>query len=272
MIGLNKFYNKTERGSISLETFGISEVGHKKTTNEDSFLIADINTSGKLMAVADGFSRSFGDQASRLAVGAMRDALQFTSNWSVSERLQKGVEIANWKIEKHFQKIHHSRGTGTTLSAVYVVGDTAWIAHVGNSRVYLIRDRKVKQLTTDHTMAEVLAGVGVEASRTTRKMLIQAIGVDCELAPLVIQTELLPNDFLLICSDGFSDNMDAPEIIRMLEENPDISVAAERLVEMADDRDGTDNITLILARANRAAGARESLPVWLSRSHQKVAA
>ena len=66
--------------------------------------------------------------------------------------------------------------------------------------------------------------------------------------------------------------MDAPEIIRTLEENPDISVAAERLVEMADDRDGTDNITLILARASRAAGAKEALPVWLSRSHQKIAA
>ncbi len=258
MIRFNNFFNQTRRSELRLETFGTSEVGHHKTTNEDAFLISDINAAGKLLAVADGFTNNFGDEVSRLVVNAMRDALGLSSNYTVLERLRKAIEMASWKIKTHFQTIHHSRAVGTTLTAVYVVEDTAYVAHVGNSRAYLVRGGAVKQLTTDHTFAQALADSGVEPGAAARKTLLQAVGVDYELVPMLVQTELLPDDYLLLCSDGFSNNLDSAEIARAIEENADVSVAAQRLVETADERDGSDNITLILARVCRTKAAAKS--------------
>jgi serine/threonine protein phosphatase PrpC len=258
MIRFNNFFNQTRRSELRLETFGMSEVGRHKTSNEDAFLIADINAEHKLLAVADGFSRSFGDEASRLAVNELRETLRLSSNWSVPQRLEKAIEIASRKIETHFDKIHHSKSVGTTLTAIYVAGNTAYVAHVGNSRAYLVRDGKVKQLTTDHTFAQILADSGVEPGAAAQKTLLQAVGVDCELAPMLVQTELLPDDYLLLCSDGFSNNLDSAEIARAIEENADVSVAAQRLVETANERDGNDNITLILAHVCRTNAAAKS--------------
>lgn len=273
MIGINKFFNKTRNNELRLETFGMSEVGRRKTTNEDAFLVSEVNGSGKLLAVADGFSHSFGEESSRLAVNAMRESLQFTSNWGILERLQKAVEVSSRKIMTHFQNIHHSEGVGTTLTAVYVVENTAYIAHVGNSRAYLVRGGEVKQLTTDHTFGQVLLSAGVEPSAGARKTLLQVLGVECKLEPLVIETELLPDDYLLVCSDGFSNKMDAAEIIRAIRENADVAVAAERLIEAANERDGSDNITLILARACRVATASRDFPAfWTSRPQHQIAA
>ncbi len=207
---------------------------------------------------ADGFSLLFGNEASRLAVNELRETLRLSSNWSVSERLQKAIEMASQKIETHFDKIHHSKSVRTTLTAIYVASNTAYVAHVGNSRAYLARGGAVKQLTTDHTFAQVLADSGVEPGAAARKTLLQAVGVDCKLAPMLVQTELLPDDYLLLCSDGFSNNTDAAEIARTIDENADVSVAVQRLVETANELDGSDNITLILARVCRTNAAAKS--------------
>ena len=251
MINYNNFYNQTKQNGLRLEVFGASAAGHDRATNEDAFLISDINASNKLLAVADGFSGFCGEEASRLAVGELRELLLMPSGWEIVNRLRTAVTIISQKIGRHFEKIHDEGSSGTTLTAAYVVGDTAYIAHVGNSRAYLVRGGRVIQLTTDDTFAQVLLNQGVLPSPLAKKTLLQALGVECELAPTIMHIELQPDDYLLLCSDGFSNNLDAEEIRAIIAANADVSVAVERLIETANARDGRDNITVVLARARR---------------------
>jgi PPM family protein phosphatase len=258
MIKFNNFYNQTKQNDLQLNVFGISEAGHKRTTNEDAFLISNINDSNKLLAVADGFSGFCGEEASRLAVNELRELLTMPSAWNIAQRLRTAITIVSQKIGRHFEKSRRGASVGTTLTAAYIVDETAYIAHVGNSRAYLLRNGKIRQLTTDQTFAQVLINQGAKPSEASKKTLLQALGVECELAPTVTQIELLPNDYLLLCSDGFSNALDAAEIAEMIEANADISIAVERLIETANVRDGSDNITVVLAHASRVVSATES--------------
>jgi serine/threonine protein phosphatase PrpC len=249
------FYNQASAEDLRLEVFGLSDAGHKRATNEDAFLVADINGDCKFLAVADGFSGAGGAEASRLAVNELRELLLMPSAWNVAERLRAAMKIVGGKIEKHFEKTRDANSPGTTLTAAYVSGGTAHIAHVGNSRAYLVRGGEIRQLTVDHTFAQVMTNQGIEPSAAAKKTLLQALGIECELSPLVAQIELRADDYLLLCSDGFSNSVEAEGIARIVAANADVSVAVERLIETANERDGGDNITIVLARACRAVKA-----------------
>jgi PPM family protein phosphatase len=268
MIGFNKFYNK--KNDLRLEVFGASKAGHQQTTNEDAFLIGDIGGSSKLLAVADAFNRSGGEEASRLAVTELQDLLILQTAQDAKKRLGAAFEIISRDIDKHFREIQHLPPVGTTLSAVYVVGCIGFLAHVGNSRVYLVRGDEVRQLTQDDTFAQILKNCGVEPSDSSKKTLLQALGINCPLAPTLSRIELAQGDCLLLCTDGFSNNLSEVEIVTTLRENPSVDAAVEKLIETADERDGTDNITVVLARVYRATKGladytsrlKQAMPSW----------
>lgn len=266
MSKFNSFYNKIKNSDLRLEAFGDSEAGHRRATNEDAFLIGEIDCSHKLMAVADAFTAHGGEEASRLAVSELRDLMLMPSGWNVRQRLGAAFEKISLDIDRHFRKIHHAPPIGTTLSAVYVDGDTAYLAHVGNSRIYLVREGKVHLLTKDDTSAQILENSGAEPSASSKKTLVQALGISSELAPSLSEILLLPDDYLLLCSDGFSNTADGAEIIKTIEENASVEVAVERLIEAADARDGTDNITVVLARVCRAAKTWMEFPGFFTTS------
>lgn len=248
MIRNNEFYGNSNENKMLVDIFGMSENGHHRTTNEDAFIVSNVERGGKLLAVADGFSNSLSEEASHLAVGELLEKLVMPSGWNIRQRLQNAFDLINRKITDHFHKNQQASSVGTTLTAIYLHEGNAVLAHIGNTRAYLMRNGKIKQLTIDQTFAQLLLKSGIEPTAAARKTLLQALGIGNRIEPFFVQTEVRSGDYFLLCSDGFSNSVEESEIVQTVNENPDVSVAVERLVEMANERDGSDNITVVLAR------------------------
>lgn len=250
MFGINSNHNND---NLKLEAFGYTEVGHKRLSNEDAFLIGETLDSAKILAIADAFTSECGEESSRLAVSELHELMFTPSSEDVKHRMKSAFNTISQDIEEHFRRIHHAPSIGTTLSAVLVEGDAAYLAHVGNTRVYLVRNGQAHLLTSDDTYAQVLVNSGIEPSESSKKTLLQALGVKCELEPNLLEIKLMPDDYLILCSDGLSNNLTGTEIIETIKANPSLEVAVERMIEMADERDGKDNITVVLARVYQQA-------------------
>lgn len=147
---------------------------------------------------------------------------------------------------------------GTTLTALYVSSGIGHIAHVGDSRAYLLRGDELRQLTDDHSYVGELVRRGLlskEAARRhpRRNLVTQALGLSPEIKVQAGSLPLLVGDRLILCTDGLSGALDDPEIREVIQKSPNAQVAAERLVEQANARGGLDNVTVIVLALNRPA-------------------
>lgn len=264
-----------EMGDVFVSFSACTEKGNRRGINEDSFLIADLTTGdvrlaactyahtvgrrGILMAVADGIGGAAGGQiASRLAVTSVRETLMsFSNNREIVDQMKLAAEIASRCIYTHAQERPDLMGMGTTLTAALVYGSTAYICQIGDSRAYLIRGQRVKQLTRDQTLAQLLFGnMDIEADRIAhayQNVLTQALGTGPSVQVAITSAELCQNDHLLVCSDGLSNEVAPEEIKRIVREETDLTAACRRLAGMAVERDGEDDITVILARVRGTA-------------------
>ncbi|KAF0249261.1 MAG: protein phosphatase [bacterium] len=257
-------------GYIITSICAISDPGIVRTNNEDSFLLTDLKK-GKsladssrveksvldnslLLVVSDGVGGSqLGELASELSVLSIKDALMSMNiNISAYDRLTAAVEQANHTVWSENVKNPKQEWMKATLTAAVIEQNKAYIATVGDSRAYIIRGHRIKQLTTDQTLAGVLASKGVVDSSESHKhvrnnVILQAIG-NAESIQVAISTiNLEQNDYLLLCSDGLSNKLLAQELI-MYAINYSPEVAANHMVTLAKQRGGEDNITIILAR------------------------
>lgn len=256
---------------LRLDAFGMSEAGHGRAKNEDAFTIDDIGR-GKLIAVADGFSVPYGVESGRLAVDAIRESLGFTSGWSIADRLAAAVALADRKIRTHFDA-DHTEATGTTLTAAYVLDGLAYISHVGNTRAYLVRGQHVSQLTADQTYADSLRRSGGFSFFSTDMATPHGRGDDHSPDPVTMTLPLMPDDYLLVCSDGFSNRAGAAEITRAIEASRDVTGAVRRLIDLADSKHAKDNVTVVLAHVCLAATASRDFPsFWASVPARAMAA
>jgi protein phosphatase len=173
-------------------------------------------------------------------------------------------------------------GMGTTLTLAYSAGPELFVVHAGDSRAYLHRDGKLRRLTKDHTMAQLLIDAGMaepdsDMAKKTKRVLTNAIGAgDLSVEVDFVQETLADGDRLLLCSDGLTDMVDEAEILRILEFNPNPKQAALGLVQAALDRGGRDNVTVIVARfrvesaLQTSSGITEYLdPVLKDERHQR---
>lgn len=257
-------------GSIITSICAISDPGMVRTNNEDSFLLTDLRK-GKsladtcqveklvldtslLLVVSDGVGGSqLGELASELSVLSIKDALiSMNTNISAYDRLTAAVEQANHIVWSENVKNPKQQWMKATLTAAVVEQNKAYIATVGDSRAYIIRGNRIKQLTTDQTLAGVLVSKGVVDPNEVHKharnnVILQAIG-NAETIQVAISTiNLEQEDYLLLCSDGLSNKLSAQELV-MYAINYSPEVAATHMVNLARQRGGEDNITIILAK------------------------
>ena len=273
--------------SVTVDAFGLSDVGRKRERNEDSFLVADLRKAmlvkktnlsyedqapllgevrGELFIVADGMGGHVaGDRASKLAVKTVNRYVLNTMPWffgldksrgdeleeELTEAVQRCQDVMAGELEAHEER----EGMGTTVTMAYVSWPQMYVVHVGDSRCYVHRGARLHQITRDDTMAQKLVDEGVLDQETAEKspmadVLSQAIVAkeNADMTPAVSRTTLAAGDTVMLCTDGLTKHVSDDRIGELLGASESAARACERLVRAANDGGGTDNTTVIVAR------------------------
>lgn len=245
-----------------IEFAGASDVGSVREENQDSIRLPEESLPlerGLLYALADGMGGlAHGKLASSMAVDAAYEALYGASS-AISKSLGRGVEKANARIFGKAQTLGPAR-MGTTLTLVDVLGDELWLAHVGDSRAYLVRDGSTALLTNDHTTVGELVKMKLlppDKVRThaQRSTLSRAVGIGLFVRPDIARIRLRDGDRLLICSDGLWSVIEDEELGAMVGGGAAVEDTCARLVAEAIARGSDDNVSAIVVRIGRAAAA-----------------
>lgn len=249
-----------EASHVTLEAWLVTDVGVVRDHNEDS---AFMSPERGFFIVADGMGgHAAGEVASAMAVETVKKTLEDSQaeieafrkaptdagRRGIVQLLQSAVLQAHQAVFQRGQAEQDKQGMGTTLDVVLVAGSEAFVAHVGDSRTYLVRDGRSSQITTDHTVAEVLVIEGkltIEEAQVSplRTILVNAIGVSADVGVEMAHVALKRGDRILLCSDGLHDYFPVEEEIaqRISADKPGDALA--EMVELAKTRGGHDNIT-----------------------------
>ena len=242
---------------LEIDFAEFSDVGRVRLGNEDYVGHVAPDTSeqarnhGWLFALADGVGgQEKGEVASRTAVETVLEGFREAARGSpLNSLLQSLVRKANTRV----LDAGMSSGMATTLVACALRYDRAVIAHVGDSRCYLVRQKAAVMLTRDHTIANEHARLGLMspedvAEAETRHILSRSLGTELSVSVEVSDHQVLPGDVLLLCSDGLHGALSSQEIAAIVSETSDVELAARRLVALANEKDGSDNVTAQVVR------------------------
>jgi len=241
-----------------LQISKLTNQGMERPRNEDSFF-AETNDDLALLVVADGMGgHQAGNVASALAVDAARDfwhKLNKDSTLPVEQTrlaLKELILYANQAIITEAARNTSKKGMGTTLTAGLLRGSSLIIGHVGDSRAYLIHNEGIELLTRDHSLLEELLEKGQikpQEAKThpQRHILTRAVGIDNHLEVDIYEREIEPGSALLFCTDGLTNQVDDSEIKNTCLEQKDPHIIAKTLVDLANERGGHDNITVVIA-------------------------
>jgi len=248
-------------GVLELEFAELTDVGKVRDHNEDFLGHASptdraAGHQGWLFAVADGVGgQDSGEVASRLAVETLQSGFrEFRSNEAPSACLQRLVQAANLKIyETAAATGHGGSNMCTTIVACLVRYDRVAVAHVGDSRCYLIRRGQAERLTQDHSLVAEQVRMGIlseeeAASSDRRHVLSRSLGANMFVNVELNEHQVLPGDVLLLSSDGLHGSVTPPEIASLVGQNNSLDDAAQKLVALALQKDGGDNTTVQLIR------------------------
>ncbi len=262
--------------TVKLTVVGRTDVGKVRTNNEDAFVVADLARSAKLdtsdgdksvdvpaegmlLAVSDGMGgEQAGEVASALVIESLRRELAANKDMVSGETVTKMLDIAVFGANKEVfdaAKEPGKKGMGATLTAVFVMGETAFIAEVGDSRAYLVRNHRIRQITRDQSFVQLLVDAGAisadEAKDYPHKnVILQAMGQKADVKPAIGKLALRRFDRLLLCSDGLSNKVQDSEMREIVDAASVLDDACKKLIELANERGGEDNITLILAEVS----------------------
>jgi serine/threonine protein phosphatase PrpC len=244
----------------------VTDVGRKRKGNEDSLFV---NAEQNLFVVADGMGgHAAGEVASRLAVDAINEFICLTGDdeeitWPFGldetisydgNRLKTAIRYANRKVLEATKEKSEYEGMATTVAAVLVDGDSANIGHVGDSRIYLMRNGSISQLTTDHSWVneQIVGGMispDQARSHPLRNVVTRALGGKSDLQVDMKVHKIETGDVLLLCSDGLTTMMADEDIARVVSEaSNDVEKATRELVAAANAKGGEDNITVVMLR------------------------
>jgi serine/threonine protein phosphatase PrpC len=279
---------------VTAWVFGCTDIGKVRRNNEDAFVIADLTANaaagslapagtsvpdsdttergeeamlrkcrvgaqGLLLAVSDGMGGAeAGEIASYLVVESMREDLAAHRDRSTGGLVRSAVERANHVVFDAAGQNPKRSGMGATLTAVFVREDRAYVAGVGDSRCYIIRGKRIRQVTRDQSLVESLVELGHltrEEAETSphRNVILQALGTKPEVAVALTRLSLHRGDMLLLCSDGLSGKVSDDEMLALALAGPTIDDACRKMVAAANERGGDDNITVILSHFSGAA-------------------
>ena len=233
-----------------------SDIGKSREMNQDSYYISDLEEEPKLYILADGMGGYKGGEiASSLAIANVKNYVINNFNKykmdkeSILKLIKNAIEYTNKVIYEKSQEDEDLKDMGTTLDICLIYNNKVFIGHVGDSRVYRIRENVMRKITTDHSYVEKLVKEGTitreEAFNHPKKnMLMKALGCNSLVEPDIICEGFLKDDILLMCSDGLTNMLRENEIYNILLNNPENP--EEALIQSANDLGGYDNITAII--------------------------
>jgi len=264
-------------GDVTVTVFGRTDVGRTREHNEDAFVVADLTTDnatlqpevrthltgtkGSLFMVADGMGgAAAGEIASAMAVDIVLGELR--SGWLAEpsnesemfvRALKRATKTANERINSYATSHPEFRGMGTTATVAGLLGDTLYLAQVGDSRAYLVRNGTARQITKDQSLMQKLIEAGElteeEAEHSERRnIILQALGPEPTVKVDLTHQQVRRGDVLVLCSDGLSGQVPREDIGRIVSEDTDLNLACKRLIDQANAAGGPDNITVIVAR------------------------
>jgi protein phosphatase len=260
-----------------VSVFAKTDQGLTREHNEDTFLVADLSTGdanlhpdvrnhevgprGSLFMVADGMGgAAAGELASAMAADMIYHHLStaWAEDAEVSAarfayRMREAVELANQQIYAYAREHPDVRGMGTTVTAAGVFGAELYLAQIGDSRGYLIRNGAAFQLTRDQSLTQRLVDAGElteeEAEQSERRnIILQALGPDPRVKVDLSRQTLRRGDTLILCSDGLSGVVRREEFSRIVAESGDLPSLCSALIDLANERGGPDNVTVVAAR------------------------
>jgi serine/threonine protein phosphatase PrpC len=251
--------SKTPKPGI--EAASLTDIGRQRSNNEDSYLYwepdsgEDFRRKGRLAVVADGMGGYEGGQeASRLAVETVRSVYDNAFGADPQATLLEAFQSAHQNIQRFATEHPQFYGMGTTCTAVSMVERQLYFAHVGDSRLYLIRGDSITRLTRDHSYVGRLVESGIVRSEDAeshpqRHILTAALGSGREVTPHIPEHPVLleERDTILLCTDGLWGLVGDPELASVVQTNPPAE-ACQKLVAMALERGGPDNITVLVLR------------------------
>jgi len=271
----------TPSDEIVVQVFGRTDVGRTRDHNEDAFIVADLTADvaavptevrrtisgakGSVFMVADGMGgAAAGEIASAMAVEAILGELRTT--WvagdthdpeSFVRAIKQATKSANTQIHGYATQHPEYRGMGTTATIAGLLGDTLYLAQVGDSRAYIVRNGVARQITKDQSLMQKLIEAGElteeEAKLSERRnIILQALGPEPYIKVDLTHQMVRRGDTLVLCSDGLSGQVTKEEIAMVVTDEPDVATACKLLVERANFAGGPDNITVIIARFDGA--------------------
>ena len=258
-----------ESAAVEIQFFVATDVGRQRKQNEDNYLV---DPEMRLFVVADGMGgHAAGEVASQIAVhamsGALRENRDLLERYRAGERenvvearqeilavLEHAVQAACAAVFKAGQEDDAKRGMGTTTVALLLAGDRGFIAHVGDSRIYLVRQNQVHQITEDHSLINELVKRGKlkrEEFETSpyakyKNAVTRAIGANESVEVDTLDFDVLPGDRFLLCSDGLHAYLDNPTLVQLLGADDKMPESAKNLVALANAGGGHDNITALV--------------------------
>jgi protein phosphatase len=237
---------------LKIGSYGISDLGLKRTNNEDAFVVSpEMN----LFVVADGMGgAAAGEVASQMFIKTSLEV--FATNSGRSEReilelVQEVFRLANERILKHAIENPHHQGLGCTAELMTFTDQNYVLGHVGDSRAYLFRRGQLRQLTRDHSLVQGQIEQGlltpIEARKhSLRNVILRAVGIDETLALDLLRGNSHPGDVFLLCSDGLTDMVEDRSIQDILLSPLRLDQKVEALIDLAKSAGGKDNITVVL--------------------------
>ena len=263
---------------VVVHVFGRTDVGRTREHNEDAFVVADLTTGnatlqpevrthtlgdrGSLFMVADGMGgAAAGEIASAMAIEvvlrelslAVTEAASAPDKDTFAAALKRATATANSAIHSYALEHPEFRGMGTTATIAGVLGDTVYLAQVGDSRAYLVRDGKAMQITKDQSLMQKLIEAGEiteeEAEQSERRnIILQALGPENSIKVDLTYQQVRRLDTLVLCSDGLSGQVKIDDIARVATDEPDLMAVCKQLIDRANAAGGPDNITVIAVR------------------------
>ena len=236
----------------------LSDIGKKRTVNEDSAAVFTLLEGITLAVVADGMGgHRGGDFASSTAIKVLGEefmkltASEFEQQEDWAEWLKETVLYVNRILYNQANDNEELKGMGTTLEAILIIGRKCLGIHIGDSRVYSITENEISQLTTNHSYVNVLVDSGEITEQEAevhpqRNWIMKALGSERSIDPDCYSIEMKEENYLLLCTDGLSNKVDNDSIKKIVLSNQVLRETAKELIDMANKMGGEDNISVIL--------------------------
>lgn len=236
-----------------MKTFSISDIGKNREMNQD-YVYTSENAVGNLpnlFIVADGMGgHKAGEFASKFTVETIVESVRTNEQKEPVRIIEEAIQTANRELIQKARQDETMAGMGTTVVVVTVIGDKAFVANVGDSRMYVIGE-EITQVTRDHSLVEEMVRMGELAKDAAKdhpdkNIITRAVGAAQDVDVDFFEVELYPQDYILMCSDGLTNMVEDEDIRRIVQSQRDVAERVEKLVETANDHGGQDNITVVV--------------------------